>query len=152
MYTLGFIGCGNMGGALARAVAKAVDGQYIAVNDYCMEKAQAFAKECSATVLSAQEIATQCKFIVLGVKPQNMQETVSAIKTQLQTVGQLNFVDVMLALDLNYIEIRVMLADIIDYRSRNQLCWNGCIACGNLSPFTVTYEFNLDAAHQNDFV
>ena len=84
MYTLGFIGCGNMGGALARAVAKAVDGEYIAVNDYCMEKAQAFAKECGATVVSAQEIATQCKFIVLGVKPQNMQETVSAIKTQLQ--------------------------------------------------------------------
>ena len=84
MYTLGFIGCGNMGGALARAVAKAVGGQNIAVNDYCTEKAQAFAKECGATVLSAQEIASQCKFIILGVKPQNMQETVYAIIPQLR--------------------------------------------------------------------
>ncbi len=84
MYTLGFIGCGNMGGALARAVTKAVGGQNIAVNDHCTEKAQALSKESGATVLSTQEIATQCKFIVLGVKPQNIEETISAFKSQLQ--------------------------------------------------------------------
>ena len=84
MYTLGFIGCGNMGGALARAVTKAVGGQNIAVNDHCTEKAQALSKESGATVLSTQEIATQCKFIVLGVKPQNIEETISTFKSQLQ--------------------------------------------------------------------
>ena len=84
MYKIGFIGCGNMGGALARAVAKAVDGKDIAVNDYFQEKAQAFAKECGASVLSAQDIAKECKFIVLGVKPQNMQETLSAFAENLK--------------------------------------------------------------------
>ena len=84
MYTLGFIGCGNMGGALARAVTKAVGGHNIAVNDHCTEKAQALSKESGAKVLSTQEIATQCKFIVLGVKPQNIEETISAFKSQLQ--------------------------------------------------------------------
>ena len=54
-YLIGFIGCGNMGGALVRAAAKSVDGNQIAVCDYDEKKAQALAKECSANVLSAKE-------------------------------------------------------------------------------------------------
>ena len=84
MYKIGFIGCGNMGGALARAVAKAVGGDYVAVNDYFAEKAQVLANECGASVLSAQEIAQKSKFIVLGVKPQNMQQTISAFAENLK--------------------------------------------------------------------
>ena len=83
-YKIGFIGCGNMGGALARAVAKAVGGDYVAVNDYFAEKAQDLANECGASVLSAQEIAQKGKFIVLGVKPQNMQQTISAFAENLK--------------------------------------------------------------------
>lgn len=83
-YVLGFIGCGNMGGALARAAAKSVDGAKIAANDYCIEKAQAFANECGAHVLSAKDIAKQCKFVVLGVKPQVMQQTVAQFAEELK--------------------------------------------------------------------
>lgn len=83
-YILGFIGCGNMGGALARAAAKSVDGTLIAANDYCIEKAQAFANECGAHVLSAKDIAKQCKFVVLGVKPQVMQQTVAQFAEELK--------------------------------------------------------------------
>ena len=83
-YVLGFIGCGNMGGALARAAAKSVDGAQIAANDYCVEKAQAFANECGAHVLSAKDIAKQCKFVVLGVKPQVMQQTVAQFADELK--------------------------------------------------------------------
>lgn len=82
-YQVGFIGCGNMGGALARAVAKAIDGQRICVCDYDMKKAEAFAKESGATVATAREIAKNCAFTVLGVKPQNMQETVESIREAL---------------------------------------------------------------------
>lgn len=82
-FTFGFIGCGNMGGALVKAVAKKIGGKEIAVCDYCKEKAQAF-ESLGATVSTAEEIAKNCKFVVLGVKPQNMQETVQEIAPALQ--------------------------------------------------------------------
>ncbi len=82
-YLIGFIGCGNMGGALVRAVAKSVGGNNVAVCDYAAEKAQTLANECGATVLSASELVQNCHFIVLGVKPQNMKETIASFQTAL---------------------------------------------------------------------
>lgn len=76
-YLLGFIGCGNMGGALVRAVAKTTKS--LAVCDYLPQKAEALAKECGATALTATQIAESCTYVVLGVKPQNMQETLAGI-------------------------------------------------------------------------
>ena len=80
-YTIGFIGCGNMGGALARAVAKADEKKTIAVCDYDREKATNLARQIGATVLSAEELVTSCKFIVLGVKPQAMKDALSPLQT-----------------------------------------------------------------------
>lgn len=82
-YQLGFIGCGNMGGSLVKAVAKAVDGKQIGVCDYCAEKAQALAYTCGVQATTANEIAKESKFVVLGVKPQNMQETLAPLQTAL---------------------------------------------------------------------
>ncbi len=83
-YLIGFIGCGNMGGALVRAVAKSVDGKQIALCDHNEHKTQTLASECGASVLSAQEVAKNCHFIVLGVKPQKMQETIASFACQLK--------------------------------------------------------------------
>ncbi len=77
-YAFGFIGCGNMGGALVRAVANAIGGENIAVNDFMQEKARAF-ESLGATVLSASELVENSQFLVLGVKPQNMEETVKGL-------------------------------------------------------------------------
>lgn len=79
MYQLGFIGCGNMGGALVRAAAKSIGGEHIAVCDFDNNKAKTFEKDCGATVLDAVTLVKQSKFIVLGVKPQNLQETLQSI-------------------------------------------------------------------------
>ena len=51
-YVLGFIGCGNMGGALVRAAAKSVDGQKIAVCDFDEKKTATLSKENGVCVLS----------------------------------------------------------------------------------------------------
>ncbi len=83
-YLLGFIGCGNMGGALVKAAAKAVPAEKIAVCDYCAAKAEALASDCGVCVSTANEIAATCKFVVLGVKPQNMEETLAPIAKTLQ--------------------------------------------------------------------
>lgn len=83
-YTLGFIGCGNMGGALVRAAAKVVPGDKIALCDYCAEKAAALAKEIGGAALDAQTLVKNSAFVVLGVKPQNMEETLSPLAAALQ--------------------------------------------------------------------
>lgn len=83
-YVLGFIGCGNMGGALVKAAAKTVNGQQIAVYDYLTEKTAELAKEYGVCPCSVEEIAKECKFIVLGVKPQVMETAIAPISHILQ--------------------------------------------------------------------
>ena len=78
-YEIGFIGCGNMGGALARAVAKNVPGERIALCDLCTEKVNALAAELGAKATDLQTLAKECRFVVLGVKPQMLGDTVKVI-------------------------------------------------------------------------
>lgn len=70
--TIGFIGVGNMGGALARAAARAVDPGRIVVSNRSLEKAEALSKALSCRVATATEVAESCDLVFLGVKPQMM--------------------------------------------------------------------------------
>ncbi len=79
---VGFIGCGNMGGALASAVSKC-DGVSLCLSDYSTEKRDALAKELSATPCTNKEIAKDCDFVFLGVKPNVIRDVVSDIKDEL---------------------------------------------------------------------
>ena len=65
--TVGFIGTGNMGGALAKAASKS--GSEIFLSDKSEEKAQALAAEIGAKAVSVAEAAL-CDYVFLGVKPQ----------------------------------------------------------------------------------
>ena len=78
-YEFGFLGVGNMGGALARAAAKTLPGDKIAVTSRTMEKAEAMARELSCTALTNVEAAKECRFLVLGVKPQVMPSLLAEI-------------------------------------------------------------------------
>ena len=78
--TIGFIGCGNMGAALARAVAKSVAGENILLADLDAEKCRALADELGARVSSAEEIAKNAYAVVLGVKPQALEKTLAPLK------------------------------------------------------------------------
>ena len=73
----GFIGCGNMGGALIRAAAKQTKDIMIA--DFDSVKAISLAKELGLTVGDNKEIAQSCDRIFLGVKPQVMAEMLGEI-------------------------------------------------------------------------
>ena len=68
MSKIGFIGTGNMGGALARAAV--LSGHDIYLSDKNEEKAAALAAEIGATAASSSEILTSCDMIFLGIKPQ----------------------------------------------------------------------------------
>ncbi len=75
----GFIGCGNMGGALALAISKAVGGNQIILADFDNNKANALAQKIGATVGDNQSVVNNAKYIFLGVKPQNMAETLTPL-------------------------------------------------------------------------
>ncbi len=80
---LGFMGCGNMGGALVRAAVKALSPTEIAVYDLDTAKAEALAKELSVKSVSLKELAG-ADFLVLGVKPQVMETALSEIAPMLE--------------------------------------------------------------------
>ena len=68
----GFIGTGNMGGALATACAKAVEPEGILLSNRSPEKARALAEKLGASCADNETIARDCDVIFLGVKPQTM--------------------------------------------------------------------------------
>lgn len=70
-YELGFIGCGNMGGALAVAAKKSISAQKIALFDKNEQKLTALAEAMGANALSLSETVQNSRFLVLGVKPQD---------------------------------------------------------------------------------
>ena len=70
MFKLGFIGTGNMGGALLDACAKSVSGTKIAAADADRAKAEAYRLKYGCAVMSPAEIALDAEYIFIGVKPQ----------------------------------------------------------------------------------
>ncbi len=69
-YQFGFIGTGNMGGALAKAVSKAVPYEQIYLADHDQQKMEDLAKLMKCNTASSREVAAKCHYIFLGVKPQ----------------------------------------------------------------------------------
>ena len=70
MNTFGFIGCGNMGGALARAAGTAKAEKKLLLCDHHAERTALLAKECGAEVCDLETVAKESDFLFLGVKPQ----------------------------------------------------------------------------------
>ncbi len=75
----GFIGTGNMGGALARAVRRTQDGGQILLANRSTEKACALAEELGAWTVDNCTLAQRAYYIFLGVKPQMMEAVLSEI-------------------------------------------------------------------------
>ena len=72
---IGFIGCGNMGSALALAAANTVGGSNVYVSDLDAEKVNSFAAKYNVNVATAEEVAESCDIILLAVKPQVLRKT-----------------------------------------------------------------------------
>lgn len=81
--TFGFIGTGNMGGALAVALAKTVSPSAIYLANRTHAKAETLASRIGAKVSDNTTIARSCRYIVLGVKPQMMEETLAELRSVL---------------------------------------------------------------------
>ena len=77
----GFIGCGNMGGAIARALSKTTDA--IMITDRS-GKARSLADELGCTYADPITIASSCERIFLAVKPQMMRQALSPLRKYLR--------------------------------------------------------------------
>lgn len=69
-YEAGFIGAGNMGGALARAAVKTVGGAAVAVACSTAEHSAKTAKSIGCAAETAETILRESRFVFWGVKPQ----------------------------------------------------------------------------------
>lgn len=74
MAIFGFIGTGNMGGALARAACKRLPGGQVLLANRTAEKARLLAEELGCRAADNAAVAESADFIFLGVKPQMMGE------------------------------------------------------------------------------
>lgn len=72
MNEIGFIGCGNMGGAIARAVCAAADPSRVFLANRTAAKAEALAARLRCHTASNEAVFAGCELIFLGVKPQMM--------------------------------------------------------------------------------
>lgn len=107
MFTIGFIGTGNMGGALARAAAKALPPRELALANRTYGKAEALAEELGCTALDNTRIAAECKYIMLGVKPQGMADLLKELAPVLGKRGD-RFILITMAAGLTVSAIRAM--------------------------------------------
>lgn len=103
--TFGFLGVGNMGGALARAAARVLEPDALLLANRTVEKARALAAELGCQAGSVAEAAGRCQFLFLGVKPQMMAELMGQIAPIL-AARQDRFVLVSMAAGLTMERIR----------------------------------------------
>lgn len=81
---IGFIGTGNMGSALALAVAKSPVETEILLADFIPEKAQELAKKVSGKAAENLTLIRECDFVFLGVKPQVLPALLAEIREEVQ--------------------------------------------------------------------
>lgn len=109
MSTFGFIGVGNMGGALAKAVCKKWNISDIMIADHNQEKAEAFVKETGAVLSDNESIAASCKYIFLGVKPQVLPKLLTELRPVLKKRAHGDFILVTMAAGISIATIEYTL-------------------------------------------
>lgn len=82
-YKLGFIGVGNMGSALLFAALRSVDAESIAVCDQNQAKTKELAQGYGVAVATAEEIAANADFVILGVKPYGVENVIQTVQPYL---------------------------------------------------------------------
>ena len=150
MSKIGFIGCGNMGGTLAKAAAKTDHAVYL--SDYDQNKLNTVAKELNAHASTNEEIVSTCDLIFLGVKPQVLASVLEPLKGALKNRKD-HFAVVSMAAGMtletvaelaggNYPVIRIMPNTPAAVESGMILyCKNGLVTDGDVALFLDSMQF-----------
>lgn len=82
-YRFGFIGVGNMGGALAKAASRST--KQIILCDHDAEKASSLARQIGCEFADSHTVVAESEYVFLGVKPQMMGEMLAEVKKTLES-------------------------------------------------------------------
>ncbi len=110
---VGFLGCGNMGGALARAVRRADREASILLADADTAKAEALAAEIAAKVVSAEMLLAHSDFLFLGLKPQVLADVLATLPTSLALARGTTFISMAAGVPLASLEVMLSGAPVI---------------------------------------
>lgn len=96
MKTFGFIGVGNMGGALAKAACKSAGAENVLVTDLLPEKAAELAAAAGCRALDTAEIVAKADYLFLGAKPQGAAGLLAGLRDGIAArCGSLTLVSMM---------------------------------------------------------
>lgn len=90
MYKIGFIGAGNMGGALITAACRSIGAEQVLITDHDIEKARHLAGQTGCRVAQTnEELAENAEYIVLAVKPNVIRDVAGRMaQTLSEAAGQ----------------------------------------------------------------
>lgn len=79
-YLAGFLGAGNMGGALAQAACSAVSPERVAVTCSTPEHSQRVAERLGCRAVPAEQLIAESRFLFLGIKPQMLEKIAQQLR------------------------------------------------------------------------
>ena len=79
-YKAGFVGAGNMGGALAQAVCNKIGAKNVIVSCKNIEKAKIISKNLDCDYGTPKDVVKCSKYVFLGVKPQMVTTVAEELK------------------------------------------------------------------------
>ncbi len=100
----GFIGCGNMGGAIAEAVSKTNVHKKIMLSDSYALKTKQLAEKISGEVSDNLSIAKSADVIFLGIKPQMLEQVIAEIKNTVSKRENVLIVSMAAGVEIRKIE------------------------------------------------
>lgn len=109
MEKIGFIGCGNMGGALAQAVCRVVSPAQVLLAN--RTKVVPLAETLGAVQSTNEEVAASCKYIFLGVKPHLMEGMLEPLQPILKARSD-RYVLISMAAGLTMAQIAEMAGNV----------------------------------------
>ena len=106
MIKVGFIGAGNMGSALARAVCRA-RGTAVYICDKDTEKRDAVACAIGARASDISTIAKECDFVFFAVKPNVIAAVAEELCTSLKEDRRITFVTMAAGVTIEQLEKKI---------------------------------------------
>ena len=103
---VGFIGLGNMGGAVAKAVSQAAD-THLLLSNHNVAKAQVIQEVTGGELKTNQEIMAQAQVVFLGVKPHQIGNLLTDLASELNANPNLTIVSMAAGMALEDLQFFV---------------------------------------------
>ncbi|MEE1043013.1 MAG: pyrroline-5-carboxylate reductase [Clostridia bacterium] len=79
-FKAGFVGAGNMGASLAKAICKKLGGEKVLISCKDIDEAREVGKRLSCNYGTSNDAVVNSKFVFLGIKPQGLDDVANALK------------------------------------------------------------------------